>query len=64
VPALIINTPTDLVFPDPLVEATAKAIAANGTPVETAKIVGPNGHLNGVAAIAQAKDKIAAFLAK
>ncbi len=64
VPALIINTPTDLVFPEALVEETVKAIAANGTPVETAKIVGPNGHLNGVAAIAQAKDKIAAFLAK
>jgi homoserine O-acetyltransferase len=64
VPALIINTPTDLVFPEALVEETVKTIAANGTPVETAKLVGPNGHLNGVFAVAQAKDKIAAFLAK
>jgi homoserine O-acetyltransferase/O-succinyltransferase len=64
VPALIIDTPTDLVFPEPLVEETAQIIAANGTPVETGKIVGPNGHLNGVLAIAQAKDKIAAFLAR
>jgi len=62
VPALIINTPTDLFFPDELVDQTAKAIAANGTVVETAKIVGPNGHLNGLVAIAQAKDKIGAFL--
>jgi homoserine O-acetyltransferase len=64
VPALIINTPTDLVFPDPLVDETAKAIAANGTAVETAKLVGSNGHLNGLAIIGQAKDKIGAFLAK
>jgi homoserine O-acetyltransferase len=64
VPALIINTATDLVFPDPLVEETAKAITANGTAVETVKLVGPNGHLNGLAAIAQAKDKIGTFLAK
>ena len=62
VPALIINTTTDLVFPDALVEETSKAIASNGTSVETAKIVGPNGHLNGVAAIAQAKEKISSFL--
>jgi homoserine O-acetyltransferase len=64
VPALIINTPTDLVFPDLLVEETAKAISANGTAVETAKLTGPNGHLNGLAAIDQAKDKIATFLAR
>jgi homoserine O-acetyltransferase/O-succinyltransferase len=64
VPALIIDTPTDLVFPEPLVEETVSAIAANGTPVETAKLVGPNGHLNGLTVIGQAKDKISAFLAR
>ena len=64
VPALIINTPTDLIFPELLVEETARTIAANGTAVETAKLIGPNGHLNGVAAIGQAKDKISAFLAR
>jgi homoserine O-acetyltransferase/O-succinyltransferase len=64
VPALIIDTPTDLIFPELLVEETARTIAANGTAVETAKLIGPNGHLNGVAAIGQAKDKISAFLAR
>ncbi len=47
---------------DVLVDETSKAIAANGTAVETAKLVGPNEHLNGVVAIVQAKNKIGAFL--
>jgi homoserine O-acetyltransferase len=64
VPTLVIYTPTDLVFPEALVEETAKKIAANGTPVEVAKITGPTGHVNGVFGLAQVKDKIAAFLAK
>lgn len=63
-PALIIYSPTDLVFPPAWVERTAAAIAANGTKVETMTITGPNGHLNGVLHIAQAADKIAAFLAR
>ncbi|HLX16466.1 MAG TPA: homoserine O-acetyltransferase [Bradyrhizobium sp.] len=62
VPVLIVYTPTDLVFSEKLVEETAKAIASNGTPVETAKLIGPNGHLNGLTQITQAKDKISAFL--
>jgi len=32
--------------------------------VESGKLNGPNGHLDGVLAIGQAADKIAAFLAK
>jgi homoserine O-acetyltransferase len=64
VPTLVLYTPTDLIFYDANVEATAKAIAANGTPVETGQLSGPNGHLNGVVAIAQAGDKIGAFLGK
>ena len=64
VPTLIIDTPTDLIFPEMLVEETAKTIAAGGTAVETAKLTGPNGHLNGITAIGQAKDKISAFLAR
>jgi homoserine O-acetyltransferase len=59
VPALILYSPTDLVFYPPFVENAAKQI--NGA--ETAKITGPNGHLNGVLAIGQASDKISAFLA-
>ena len=62
VPALVIYTPTDLIFYAPYVEETAKKIAANGVPVETATLTGPNGHLNGVVAVSQAADKIKAFL--
>jgi homoserine O-acetyltransferase/O-succinyltransferase len=63
-PALILYSPTDLVFQVPLVEHTVKAIAGTGTGVETDQLPGPNGHLNGVLAIAQAGAKISAFLAK
>lgn len=64
VPTLIINTPTDLVFPPEWVERTAAAIRSNGTPVETMQITGPNGHLNGVLHVGQAGAKIAEFLAR
>lgn len=63
-PALIINTPTDEVFPPEWVERTVAAIKANGTRVERATLTGPNGHLNGVLHIAQAGPAIAEFLAK
>ncbi|MFL5227909.1 MAG: homoserine O-acetyltransferase [Microvirga sp.] len=63
-PALIVYTPTDQVFRQEWIERTAAAIKANGTPVETVAIDGPNGHLNGVLHIAQAGAKIAEFLAK
>ncbi len=60
VPTLVIYSPTDLVFYAPFVEAAAKKIAG----AETATIVGPNGHLNGLLAISQAGEKISAFLAR
>jgi len=63
-PALILYSPTDLVFYRPLVEEGAKAIAAGGTPVETAQLPGPNGHLNGVVGVAQQGERIKAFLDK
>jgi homoserine O-acetyltransferase/O-succinyltransferase len=63
-PTLLLYAPTDLVFPAALVEQTAKKIAGNGVPVETAHLNGPMGHLNGVLAIAQAGDKIRAFVDK
>ncbi|MCW5680112.1 MAG: homoserine O-acetyltransferase [Xanthobacteraceae bacterium] len=63
-PTLMIYAPSDLVFTAEIVEAGAKKIAANGTPVQTVKLDGPNGHLNGVVGIAQAKDQIAAFIEK
>ena len=64
VPALVINTPTDLVFPPDWVDRTVAAIRQNGTAVEHMQIGGPNGHLNGVLHIAPAGLKIAEFLAK
>lgn len=63
-PTLLIYAPSDLIFSAELVEQTAKKIAANGTPVQTVKLSGPNGHLNGVVGVAQAKAEIAAFLEK
>jgi homoserine O-acetyltransferase/O-succinyltransferase len=64
VPALVINTPTDLVFPPERVDRTVAAIRSNGTAVEQMHITGPNGHLNGVLHIAPAGPRIAEFLAR
>ena len=63
-PTLLINAPTDLVFPQAWVDRTAKAIEGAGTPLERATVEGPNGHLNGVLHIAKVGPKIEAFLAK
>lgn len=63
-PALVLYSPTDLVFYAPFVEEGARKIAAGGTPVETAQLPGPNGHLNGVLAVAPQAGRIKAFLAK
>jgi len=63
-PMLLLYSPTDLVFPAPLVEDAARKIAAAGDKVETAPLPGPNGHLNGVLAIGQAGARISAFLAQ
>ena len=59
-PALVLYSPTDLVFPAPLVEEAAKRIAG----AEIGTIAGPNGHLNGVLAITHAAYRISAFLAR
>jgi len=63
-PTLMLYSPTDLLFPQPWIERTAAAIRAAGTPVEIAPLHGPNGHLNGVLHVAQASERIAAFLAR
>jgi homoserine O-acetyltransferase len=60
VPALVLYSPTDVVFYAPFVEDAAKRIPR----AETGTITGPNGHLNGVLAIGQAADRISAFLAR
>jgi homoserine O-acetyltransferase/O-succinyltransferase len=59
-PALVLYSPTDVVFYAPFVEEAAQRISG----AETGTITGPNGHLNGVLAIAQAADKISTFLAR
>ena len=64
VPALVIYTPSDLVFPEPIVQETIQRIGAAGTPVESGTLTGPNGHLNGLLQIAQRADQIVAFLNK
>jgi homoserine O-acetyltransferase len=61
-PVLLLYSPTDLVFPPPLIEQTVRELTAAGAKVETGQVTGPNGHLNGVFAIGQAADKISAFL--
>ncbi|HEX2726805.1 MAG TPA: homoserine O-acetyltransferase [Beijerinckiaceae bacterium] len=61
-PALIVSSPTDLVFPAEWVARTVAAIRGNGTRVETATIAGPLGHLNGLQSIGQAAAPIADFL--
>ncbi|MGE0749188.1 MAG: homoserine O-acetyltransferase [Variibacter sp.] len=63
-PALVLYSPSDLVFQTPQVEVVVKTMVEGGTPVEMAALPGPNGHLNGLFAIGQAGDKIRAFLEK
>ena len=57
---LVLYAPGDLIFYAPSVEAEAAKIAG----ATTAQLAGPNGHINGVIAVAQAGDKIKAFLGK
>ena len=62
VPTLILYSPGDLVFYAPYVEAAAAQMVANGTPVATGQLKGPNGHINGVIGVAQAGERVRAFL--
>ncbi len=61
---LLLYAPGDQVFPAEWVRATEAALKANGTPVESAEIAGPNGHLNGVVGLTPHGPKIAEFLAR
>jgi homoserine O-acetyltransferase len=61
---LMLYAPEDQVFRTERVLATAAAIEACGTSVETAEIDGPYGHLNGILALAPLGEKIANFLAR
>jgi len=63
-PTLIIHTEEDQVFPAETVQETAAIIRSDGTPVEIVELAGSRGHLDGVLSIAQAGDRIKAFLEK
>lgn len=60
VPTLVLYSPTDLVFYAPYVAEQAAKIAG----AQTGELKGANGHVNGVIGVAQAGDKIRAFLEK
>ncbi len=63
-PALILYSPTDQVFPQEWIKATAQGLVDNGVSVETAELAGPNGHLNGLAGMTAQSERIAQFLAR
>lgn len=62
VPVLLIHSNGDQVFPGEAVRETAGIIGSDGTPVEIVELEGNMGHLDGVVSIAQAGDRIRAFL--
>ena len=64
VPTLVLYAPNDLIFYEPIVEDTIAKITAAGTSVDRGTLMGPNGHLNGIAQIRQGAEKITAFLAQ
>jgi homoserine O-acetyltransferase/O-succinyltransferase len=64
VPALVLYAPTDQIFAESSVQETIQKIGATGGSVESATLVGPNGHLNAITEIGQAASKITAFLGK
>lgn len=61
-PVLLIPSKDDLIFLPSRVEQTARLIGADGTPVEIAWLDGVDGHLDGITAIAQAGERLKAFL--
>jgi homoserine O-acetyltransferase/O-succinyltransferase len=61
-PALVLYSPIDLVFPREWVEATIAALGKSSQRVESAKLEGPNGHLNGLTVIGRQARRIAAFI--
>jgi homoserine O-acetyltransferase/O-succinyltransferase len=64
VPTLVLYAPTDQIFAESSVLETIHKMAAAGGSVESATLLGPNGHLNAITEIRQAANKITTFLAK
>lgn len=62
VPVMLIHTDEDLVFSGNAVRETGAIIKSDGTPVEFVELEGTRGHLDGVLGIAQAGDRLRAFL--
>lgn len=62
VPVMLIHTDEDLVFPGNAVRETGAIIKSDGTPVEFVELEGTRGHLDGVLGIAQAGERLRAFM--
>jgi hypothetical protein len=60
----VLYAPTDQIFAESSIQETIQKIASAGGSVESAPLLGPNGHLNAITQIGQAADKITKFLAK
>lgn len=60
-PALVLYAPNDLLFYEPIVSETLQKITEAGGSAESARLVGPNGHIDAFIAIGQGSEKIAAF---
>jgi hypothetical protein len=61
-PVLVLYAPNDLIFNELTVQETIKKIAGAGALIESATLVGPNGHLNALTQIEQGADRSKAFL--
>ncbi|KAB1083514.1 homoserine O-acetyltransferase [Neorhizobium galegae] len=62
VPVMLIYTDEDLIFPGNAVRETGTIIQSDGTPVDFVQLKGTRGHMDGVLSIAQAGERIRAFL--
>ncbi|TAZ55602.1 E22 family MetX-like putative esterase [Rhizobium ruizarguesonis] len=62
VPVMLIYTDEDLIFPGNAVRETGTIIKTDGTPVEFVELEGTRGHMDGLLSIAQAGERIRAFL--
>ncbi|NKL24444.1 hypothetical protein [Rhizobium leguminosarum] len=59
---MLIYTDEDLIFPGNAVRETGTIIKTDGTPVEFVELEGTRGHMDGLLSIAQAGERIRAFL--
>jgi hypothetical protein len=60
----VLYAPTDQIFAESSAKETIQKIAGAGGSIESATLMGPNGHLNAITQIGQAANKITAFLGK